>query len=80
LADQNGLKFHNNTPVLARDFAASIKRWSACDAYGSALLARVDEIATPSDRVIPDRLKEPFTLPPEALAQPNCVIMPEGIA
>jgi peptide/nickel transport system substrate-binding protein len=77
---RDGLTFHDNTPVLARDCAASIKRWGVRDAYGSALLARVNEIATPSDKVIRLRLKKPFTLLPEALAQPNCVIMPERVA
>jgi peptide/nickel transport system substrate-binding protein len=77
---RDGLKFHDNTPVLARDCAASIKRWGVRDAYGSALLRRVNEIATPSDRIIRVRLKKPFTLLPEALAQPNCVIMPERVA
>jgi peptide/nickel transport system substrate-binding protein len=77
---RDGLTFHDNTPVLARDCAASIKRWGVRDAYGSALLARVNEIAAPSDKVIRLRLKKPFTLLPEALAQPNCVIMPERVA
>jgi peptide/nickel transport system substrate-binding protein len=77
---RDGLIFHDNTPVLARDCAASIKRWGVRDAYGSALLARVNEIAAPSDKVIRIRLKRPFALVPEALAQPNCVIMPERIA
>ena len=77
---RDGLKFHDNTPVLSRDCAASIKRWGVRDAYGSALLARVNDITTPSDKVIRIRLKRPFALLPEALAQPNCVIMPEHIA
>jgi peptide/nickel transport system substrate-binding protein len=77
---RDGLKFHDNSPVLARDCAASIKRWGVRDAYGSALLARVNDIATPSDKVIRIRLKKPFALLPEALAQPNCVIMPERVA
>ncbi len=77
---RDGLTFHDNTPVLARDCAASIKRWGVRDAYGSVLLARVNEITTPSDKVIRLRLKKPFTLLPEALAQPNCVIMPERVA
>ncbi len=77
---RDGLRFHDNTQVLARDCVASIKRWGVRDAYGSALLARVNEIAAPSDKVIRIRLKRPFALLPEALAQPNCVIMPERVA
>lgn len=32
---RDGLLFHNNEMVLARDCAASIKRWGARDAFGS---------------------------------------------
>ena len=39
-----------------------------------------DEVSAPYDRVIRIRLKKPFALVPVALAQPNCVIMPERIA
>src|SRR5690242_19802985 len=42
---REGLLFHDNMPVLARDCVASIQRWSQRDSYGSALLARADEIA-----------------------------------
>jgi peptide/nickel transport system substrate-binding protein len=77
---RDGLKFHDGTPVLARDCVASVQRWAVRDAYGSALLARVNEIAAPNDKVIRIRLKKPFALLPEALGQPNCVIMPERIA
>jgi peptide/nickel transport system substrate-binding protein len=77
---RDGLLFHDLTPVLARDCAASILRWAARDAYGSALLARTDEIVAASDKVIRIRLKRPFALLPEALAQPNCVMMPERVA
>jgi peptide/nickel transport system substrate-binding protein len=77
---RDGLLFHDKTPVLARDCAASVLRWSARDAYGSALMSRTNEITAPSDKVIRIRLKRPFALLPEALAQPNCVMMPERIA
>jgi len=77
---RDGLMFHDKTPVLARDCAASVQRWAKRDAYGSALLARTDEIAAQSDSVIRIRLKRPFALLPEALAQPNCVMMPERVA
>jgi peptide/nickel transport system substrate-binding protein len=77
---RDGLLFHDNTPVLARDCAASVLRWAKRDAYGSALLARTNEITAPSDKVIRVRLKRPFALLPEALAQPNCVMMPERVA
>jgi peptide/nickel transport system substrate-binding protein len=77
---REGLLFHDNTPVLARDCVASILRWAQRDSYGSALLARTDEIAATSDTVIRIRLKRPFALLPEALAQATCLMMPERVA
>lgn len=77
---REGLMFHDNTPVLARDCVASILRWARRDSYGSALLARADEIAAASDRVIRIRLKRPFAMLPETLAQPACLMMPERAA
>src|SRR5271165_5693543 len=43
-------------------------------------MARLDEISAPSDSVIELRLKTPFALVPEALAQYGCAIMPERLA
>jgi len=78
-----GLKFHDGTPVLARDCAASIKRWGARDSFGQALMAAVDEIAATDDKTIRFRMKRPFPLLPDALgkAPPSvCAIMPERLA
>lgn len=80
---REGLKFHDNTPVLARDCAASVRRWGARDAFGQALLAASDEIAHDGDRVITFRMKQPFPLLPDALAKPMaymCPMMPERLA
>jgi peptide/nickel transport system substrate-binding protein len=77
------LAFHDGTPVLARDAAASVRRWGARDGFGQALLAATDEIATPDDRTLVFRLKRPFPLLPDALAKtpPSmCPIMPERLA
>ena len=78
-----GLKFHDNTPVLARDCVASIKRWGARDSYGQALLGATDELSAPDDKTIVFRLKYPFPLLPDALGKtpPSiCAIMPERLA
>ena len=78
-----GLKFHDGTPVLARDCVASIKRWGARDAFGSTLLAATDELSAPDDQTIQFRLKHPFPLLPDALgksATNMCPIMPERLA
>ncbi len=80
---REGLKFHDGTPVLARDVVASLQRWGRRDSFGLALMATVDEIAAPSDRVVEFRLKKPFPLLPDALAKagPNlAVVMPERLA
>ena len=78
-----GLKFHDGTPVLARDCVASIKRWGARDAFGSTLMAATDELSAPDDATIRFRLKHPFPLLPDALgksATSMCPIMPERLA
>ena len=71
LSLREGLLFHDDSPVLARDCVASILRWGRRDPYGSALLARAEEITAASDRVIRIRLKHPFAFLPEVLAQPT---------
>jgi peptide/nickel transport system substrate-binding protein len=77
------LKFHDNTPVLARDCVASIKRWGARDSYGQALMAATNEISAPDDKTISFRLNYPFALLPMALGKSSpsvCFIMPERLA
>src|SRR5436305_11704263 len=74
---RDGLKFHDGSPVLARDCVQTVRRWGKRDAMGSALLARTDELSAPSDKVIRFRLNRPFGLLPTALAQFYCPIMPE---
>jgi peptide/nickel transport system substrate-binding protein len=83
IALRDGLVFHDGERVLARDCAASIRRWGARDPFGQALLAATDEIAAPDDRTILFRLRRPFPLLPDALGKMNpsmCPIMPERLA
>ena len=78
-----GLKFHDGTPVLARDAVASIRRWQVNDAFGQALAAATDELTAPDDKTIKFRLKRRFHLLPEALGHPTntmAAIMPERLA
>ena len=78
-----GLKFHDGSPVLARDAVASIQRWQVNDAYGQALAAATAELSAPSDNVIKFRLKYRFNHLPDALAHPTntmAAIMPERLA
>jgi peptide/nickel transport system substrate-binding protein len=79
---RDGLKFHDNTPVLAKDCVASIQRWGRRDTFGAVLAATTDEVSAPSDKVIRFRLKKPFALLADALAVTNnmCAIMPERLA
>ena len=80
---RDGLVFHDGQKVLARDCVASIKRWSARDAFGQALMARTDDVSAPDDKTILFRLKQPFPLLPDALghaASNMCAIMPERLA
>jgi peptide/nickel transport system substrate-binding protein len=78
-----GLKFHNGEPVLARDCAQSLKRWSARDVFGQTAASFVDEWGTADDRTVRVKLKRPFALLADAIGKPNGmvpVIMPEHLA
>lgn len=80
---RSGLKFHDGTPVLARDCVASIRRWASRDAYAQSMMDAVDELSAPSDTEIRFRLKRPFPSLPDVLGKPGsniCVIMPERLA
>lgn len=78
-----GLKFHDGERVLARDCAASLKRWSARDVFGQTAASFVEEWGATDDRTIRVRLKRPFALLADALGKPNGMvpfIMPERLA
>jgi len=80
---RDGLKFHDGTPVLARDCVASIQRWSKRDTYGQTLMAATDELTAADDKTIQFRLKRPFPLLPDALGKSPTsfpAMMPERLA
>ena len=80
---RDGLRFHDNTPVLARDVVASLKRWATRDVYASSVWGQVEEVSAPSDKVVQFRLKKPFRLLADMLGKQNPfapVIMPERLA
>ena len=77
---RDGLKFHDGTPVLARDAVASVARSNKRNPLGQALALAMDEMSAPSDKVIKIQLKKPFGLLPDALAQYTTAVMPERIA
>jgi peptide/nickel transport system substrate-binding protein len=77
---RDGLSFHDGEKVLARDCAATIRRFGKRNPFGQALMQRVQEISAASDTMIRVRLARPFPLLPEALAQAACAIMPQRLA
>lgn len=80
---RDGLTFHDGSKVLARDAAASVKRWGARDGFGQALMAATDEVSAPDDKTLVFRMKRPFALLPDALGKSPpmmCPIMPERLA
>ena len=64
---REGLRFHDGTPVLARDAVASIRRFAARDGFGQALMAATNELSAPDDRTLRFRLAKPFPHLPAAL-------------
>ena len=80
---RDGLRFHDDTPVLARDVVASLRRWGARDTFAGSLFAVLDELSAPDDKTVVWRLKSPFPLLPDCLGKVGSVmsaIMPERIA
>ncbi len=80
---RDGLKFHDNEPVRARDVVPSIRRFAARDAFGQALIDTTDELSVVDDKTFRFRLKRPFPLLPNALGKtgtPMPCIMPERLA
>ena len=80
---RDGLRFHDGSPVLARDVVASLLRWGKQDNVGRALMAAADEVAAASDTTVRIRLRRPFPFLPAGLGKFGtnlAVIMPERLA
>ncbi|ONG45578.1 ABC transporter substrate-binding protein [Pseudoroseomonas deserti] len=80
---RDGLRWHDGTPVLARDCAASLDRWSKRDTFGQSLARIVEEWGTADDRTIRIKLTRPFPLMLQALGKTSAIppfMMPERLA
>ncbi|MCA0319618.1 MAG: ABC transporter substrate-binding protein [Proteobacteria bacterium] len=80
---RSGLKFHDGTPVLAKDCVASLVRWSFRDPMGLMIKAIQEEIVAVDDTTFRWRLKRPYPKMLLALGKNNSpcsFIMPERIA
>jgi len=79
---REGLAFHDGERVLAKDAAASIKRWARRDPFMQVLWPSVAEVEALDDRRFRFRLHRPVPLLTMALAQTQfpCFVMPERIA
>jgi peptide/nickel transport system substrate-binding protein len=80
---RSGLKFHDGTPVLAKDVVQSLIRWSARDPMGLMIRAIQNELVAVDDRTWKWSLKQPYPKMLLALAKNNApcsFIMPERIA
>jgi peptide/nickel transport system substrate-binding protein len=80
---RDGLRFHDNTPVLAGDVVASLRRWARRDGFGATLMDATDTLSALSDRALRFRMKRPFPLLPDALGKISSympLIMPERLA
>ncbi len=63
-----GLKFHDGTPVTAKDTVASIQRWSKRDPMGQKMAEFTAAWSVVDDRSFVLRLKEPFGMVLDTLA------------
>lgn len=80
---RDGLKFHNGEPVLARDCAQSLIRWSARESLGQSASKFIESWGVRDDRTIKISLKRPLPLLIPILARGGAsipFIMPEHIA
>jgi peptide/nickel transport system substrate-binding protein len=78
-----GLRWHDGTPVTARDCVASLRRWQAKDGGGAHLFERVADTPVVDDKTFRIVLKEPYGLVLDVLAKtatPLCLMMKEEIA
>jgi peptide/nickel transport system substrate-binding protein len=77
---RDGLAFHDNEKVLARDCVMSLRRWASRDSFGQQLSAATNEIVAMDDRRFQVRLKKPFRQMLYGFGARSCFMMPERMA
>lgn len=80
---RDGIRFHDNEPIRARDCVASLRRWMAVAPMGQTIASVLDELTAVDDRRLRFRLKRAFPLLITSLGQPIApvpFIMPERVA
>ena len=80
---RKGLEFHDGKAVTGEDVIASLKRWAARDAMGSALMQFVSKMDSPAPDTFRIFLGEACGFVLEALGKPSSnvpLIMPKRIA
>ncbi|MGE0723786.1 MAG: ABC transporter substrate-binding protein [Alphaproteobacteria bacterium] len=66
---RDGLRFHDGTPVTTREVLPSIDRWAARRPSGRVLMGFTESVTAKDERTIEWRLKEPYGLVLDTLAQ-----------
>ena len=77
---RDGLKFHDNEPVLAKDAAQSIRRWGSRDSFGQVLMHYVNEIVPLDDKRLAIHLKKRCPQLLFGFGARQSFIMPERLA
>src|SRR5215471_7666094 len=67
---RDGLKFHDGSPVESADVIASLRRWAARKPSGQALMREVEDIRAIDAKSFEIRLKRPFEVMLDVLADP----------
>jgi peptide/nickel transport system substrate-binding protein len=67
---RDGLGWHDGTPVTAKDCVASIRRWAARFGLATIMMQRTERLDAVDDKNFVLKLKEPFGLVIETLANP----------
>jgi len=67
---RDGLKFHDGSPVEAKDVVPSLRRWAARKASGAALFRHVEAVEAIDARSFELRLSRPFGPVLEMMADP----------